>query len=198
MSQTETLVTPETRRESPLYLLWRDETLSGAIFSPRFLLANLLLALIPDGVFSRLRGAVYRFVWGIPVGKGAVIIGRIRFASPHLAARHVRIGSRAIMNVNVFIDAAAPVTIGDGVSIAHDVRLITTNHEIGCAEFRAARRVEKPVVVGAGAWVAAGAMVLPGVEIGAGAVVAAGAVVTKSVAENTLVAGVPARKVRDL
>ncbi len=46
--------------------------------------------------------------------------------------------------------------------------------------------------------VGAGAMMLPNVEIGEGAVVAAGAVVTKDVAANSLVAGVPARFVRNV
>ena len=41
-------------------------------------------------------------------------------------------------------------------------------------------------------------MILPGVTIGNNVVVAAGAVVTKDVPDNTLVGGVPARKIRDL
>ena len=46
-------------------------------------------------------------------------------------------------------------------------------------------------------WIGAAATILPGVTIGAGAVVAAGAVVTRDVAPATLVAGVPARVIRE-
>ncbi|MBC8140089.1 MAG: acyltransferase [Armatimonadetes bacterium] len=201
MIQTETLAPPPTH-PSPSPLRWwrrlHEETLGGAIFAPRPFLANVLLALLPEGTLSVLRTGVYRHVWGIRVGSGAVIMGRLAFASAHLAAQNVQIGSRAVLNARVFIDAAAPVNIGDGASIGHDALLITTDHAIGLPEFRAAERFEKPVTVGAGAWIAAGAKILPGRTVGAGAVVAAGAVVTKDVAENTLVAGVPARKVRDL
>ncbi|WP_228449232.1 LbetaH domain-containing protein [Duncaniella dubosii] len=44
----------------------------------------------------------------------------------------------------------------------------------------------------------AGAIILPGVTVGENAIVAAGAVVTKDVAENTIVAGIPAKYIRDI
>ena len=54
------------------------------------------------------------------------------------------------------------------------------------------------IVVGDGVWIGARATILPGVQIGDGAVVAAGAVVTRDVAANSLVAGVPAKTIREL
>lgn len=52
------------------------------------------------------------------------------------------------------------------------------------------------VVLGHDVWVGHGAIILPGRCIGTGAVVAAGAVVTKDVAPYTIVAGNPARPIR--
>lgn len=51
-------------------------------------------------------------------------------------------------------------------------------------------------VIGDGAWIGMRAMIMPGVTLGEGAVVASGAIVTKDVAPYTIVAGNPARPVR--
>ncbi len=49
-----------------------------------------------------------------------------------------------------------------------------------------------------GAWIGAGAILLPGVTIGEYSLVAAGAVVTKDVLPYTMVAGVPAKVIKEL
>ncbi len=49
-----------------------------------------------------------------------------------------------------------------------------------------------------GAWIGAGAILLPGVTIGEYSLVAAGAVVTKDVLPYTMVAGVPAKVTKEL
>ena len=54
------------------------------------------------------------------------------------------------------------------------------------------------MVIKDGAWLGARCTILPGVTVGEGAIVAAGAVVHRDVAPNTLVAGVPARVVKEL
>lgn len=56
----------------------------------------------------------------------------------------------------------------------------------------------KPIVVGHGVWIGAGAVILPGVTIGEHAVVGAGAIVTKDVPAGVIVAGNPARIVRSI
>jgi phosphonate metabolism protein (transferase hexapeptide repeat family) len=59
------------------------------------------------------------------------------------------------------------------------------------------RRLDKPVTIGHDVWIGHGAIILPGVTIGDGAVIGAGSVVTKDVAPYAIVAGNPARKLRD-
>ncbi len=54
-----------------------------------------------------------------------------------------------------------------------------------------------PIVIGKNVWIASSVTVVPGVTIGDGAIVAAGAV-TRDVPPNTIVAGVPARVVREI
>lgn len=88
------------------------------------------------------------------------------------------------------------ITIEDGALIGPQVKLITENH----AEDPDIRQhvYSQPIMIRQKAWLGAGATVLPGVTIGENAIVGAGSVVTKDVPDNTIVAGVPARIVRNI
>jgi len=57
---------------------------------------------------------------------------------------------------------------------------------------------ENPVILEENVLIGANAVVLEGIRVGEGAVVAAGAIVTEDVAPYTVVAGVPARKIKDI
>jgi len=57
--------------------------------------------------------------------------------------------------------------------------------------------VNRPVRIGSGSWLGAGAIVLPGANIGRNVVIAAGSVVRGTVPDHCVVAGVPARIVRE-
>ena len=91
------------------------------------------------------------------------------------------------------------IRIGNGVTISH--RCIISTHMATDAK-TALRKLypdrSAPVEIQDGAWICTGATLLPGVTIGRDALVAAGAVVTGNVAPQTLVAGVPARHVKNL
>ena len=56
----------------------------------------------------------------------------------------------------------------------------------------------KTIVIRRNAWIGAGAIILPGVTVGENAIVAAGAVVTKDVPDNVIVAGAPAKTIRNI
>ena len=56
----------------------------------------------------------------------------------------------------------------------------------------------EPVRVGDNVLIGANAVVIEGVQIGSGSVVAAGAIVTQDVPENVVVAGVPARVIKEI
>lgn len=55
-----------------------------------------------------------------------------------------------------------------------------------------------PIHIKTGAWIGAGAIILPGVTIGEYSIVAAGAVVTENVPHHTVVASVPARVIKKI
>ena len=90
------------------------------------------------------------------------------------------------------------VTIGDRVSIAPRVTLVTSSHP-NYSRIRAfAPLSQGPIVIEADAWLGSGSVILPGVRIGRGAVVGANSVVTSSVPALHVVAGQPARTIREL
>lgn len=149
--------------------------------------------LLPPLVGNRLRAVALR-LGGIQVGAGTTVGGRMTVLGP----ARLTIGRRCWINAGCQFDVSAPITIGDGVSLAHEVLMLTNSHEIGDPEARAADLVSAPIVVGDGCWLGARAIVLPGVTIGAGSIVAAGAVVIADIEPNTVVGGVPARVLRRL
>jgi acetyltransferase-like isoleucine patch superfamily enzyme len=112
-------------------------------------------------------------------------------------------GGRLRFGRNVFVNHGCTamdsggIDIGEDVMIGPNVQLISSGHPLDPAT-RRSRITSAPIRIGRGAWIAAGATVLQGVTVGEDAVVAAGAVVTRDVAPRTLVAGVPAKLVREL
>ena len=93
-----------------------------------------------------------------------------------------------------------PVTIGSHVNLAQGVVVTALNHNFNDPQLRIDEQgiSTQPVTIGDDVWIGANAVVLPGVTIGSHVVVAAGAVVTKDVPSHTLVAGVPAKVIKNI
>jgi acetyltransferase-like isoleucine patch superfamily enzyme len=109
------------------------------------------------------------------------------------AVSRVQIGARSAIGQRCYLDARAGIQIASDVSISREVCLLTAQHEPDSADFGASLA---PVQLDQRCWIAARAIVMPGVRIGEGAVVAAGSVVTKDVEPYSIVAGSPARLLR--
>jgi acetyltransferase-like isoleucine patch superfamily enzyme len=110
--------------------------------------------------------------------------------------KNTKIGKNVFINFDcVFLDLGG-ITIEDGVLIAPKVSLLSEGHGISPSERHSL--VPKPVHIKKNAWIGAGATILQGVTVGENAVVAAGAVVSRDVPDNTIVAGVPARVVKEV
>ena len=103
-----------------------------------------------------------------------------------------------LTNYNLTILDIAKVTIGDHVMIGPNVDIYTVNHPLDKEGRRHYHATALPVTIGNDVWIGGKATILPGVTIGDNVVVAAGAVETKDVPANTIVAGVPARVIKEL
>ena len=90
------------------------------------------------------------------------------------------------------------LTIGNRVSIAPRVTLVTSSHPNSSRIRPFAPVSQGPIVIEDDAWLGAGCVILPGVRIGRGAVVGANSVVAQDVLPLHVVAGQPAKTVREL
>jgi acetyltransferase-like isoleucine patch superfamily enzyme len=110
----------------------------------------------------------------------------------------VRIGAKTVMGQECTISAYQRVAVGRECVIADRVMLIDFDH--GVVEVDRPIRLQgiykRDVQVGNNCWIGYGACVLRGVTVGDNAIIGTSAVVTKSVPENAVVAGVPARVIR--
>ncbi len=110
--------------------------------------------------------------------------------------RNIRVGKNVFINSGCCFQDQGGIEIGDNALIGQQVVIATLNHDL--QPDKRGNMFPVPVKIGNNVWIGAKATILPGVTIGNGAVIAAGAVVTKDVPENTVVAGIPARIIKNI
>jgi len=112
----------------------------------------------------------------------------------------IRIGRDGLISEYTVIRGQGGVTIGDRVYTSPMTQIIAVNHVFDDPDrpFVEQGITAEGIVIEDDVWLGAGAVVTDGVRIGRGAVVAAGAVVTADVPPHTVVAGVPARVMREV
>jgi Acetyltransferase (isoleucine patch superfamily) len=104
----------------------------------------------------------------------------------------IKIGDRVLIGHNSSIFDSDTHPLNPRERHAQYVDIITTGHPTRI-DLR-----EEPVLIEDDVWIGCNVVVLKGVSIGRGAVVGAGSVVTKDVRAYVIVAGNPARIVREL
>ena len=168
---------------------WR-RALRFGVFTAAMVPYRLLLVPQLRAPFLRLLGA--------RIGRRAVLHDVRFFNLYRRGLGGLEIGEECFLGDECLLDLAEGIRLERQVTLAERVLILThtnvgyANHPLQ-AHFPA---LAAPVVVEQGSFIGAGATIMPGVRISARSFVAAGSVVTTSVAEGTLVAGVPARAVR--
>ncbi|MFC1835737.1 acyltransferase [Thermodesulfobacteriota bacterium] len=107
--------------------------------------------------------------------------------------QNLDVGDDVFMNAGVYLDSKGGITLGDYVCLTEDVKIFTHTH----SESDHAIRTYKPVVIKDFAKIYARAIILPGVTIGEQAIVAGDAMVHHDVPPNMVVAGIPAKVIRE-
>jgi putative colanic acid biosynthesis acetyltransferase WcaF len=127
--------------------------------------------------------------FGAHVGREVHIYPTARIMIPWniSIAEHSAIGDRAILY------ALGPITIGRQATISQGAHLCAGSHEYRRADMPLTK---EPITISDGAWVCADAFVGPGVKVGEFAIVGARAVAMKDIEAWAIVAGNPARAIK--
>lgn len=129
---------------------------------------------IPDRLFAKIAPSAYARSKGVKMGHGVRFYGM-----PNLSTEPWLI------------------TLGDNVHVTRGVQFLT--HDGASLILRSTTpdlEITKPIVVGSDVYIGVNSVILPGVTIGSRCIIAAGSVVSRSVPDNSVVAGVPARVIK--
>ena len=160
------------------------ETVSWLIFLlPRFRFLNFL------------KSAYLRTFFGAKIGRRVVYYPSVWI----FTGKNLVIGDDVDIAKGVLITTDGGVSIGARSLIGYGATIVSRNHVIppNRGQIFFAGHRPAPVKIAQDVWIGANSTVLPGVSIGEGAVIAAGSVVTKDVEPFKVVAGVPARVIKD-
>ena len=110
--------------------------------------------------------------------------------------RNIHIEKNVFINSGCKFQDQGGVYIGENSLIGHNVILATLNHEMD--PYHRADLHPKPIHIGKRVWIGSGSMILPGITIGDNSIVGAGSIVTKNVPPNVIVAGNPAKFIKNI
>lgn len=185
--------------------VWRGMVWAGAI-GPQDRLARryhefgagTLIAFPPGDVFGEEH---------IAIGPGSLLAPHVSLSvgmapgqplPPGTTSPVLRIGARCSIGRSSHLVAHRSLVIGDDVMTGPHCYVTDQNHVYADPDTPIGQQwpAEDPVEIGAGSWLGAGAVILPGTRVGRNTVVGAGAVVKGDYPDHAVLAGVPAKVVR--
>ena len=107
---------------------------------------------------------------GAKIGHGVTVFGGFHF---HGDPRNLEIGDNSTINAGVVLNASARLVIGAHVRLSNHVQIQTDELLPESGEIHREHRTGA-VVIGDGAWLASGSIIVPGVTVGARAIVGHG------------------------
>ncbi|WP_155973042.1 sugar O-acetyltransferase [Streptococcus ruminantium] len=111
---------------------------------------------------------------------------------------NIHVGEDFYANFNCTMLDVCPITIGKNAMIGPNCQFLTPLHPLDPIERNSGLEYGSPITIGDNFWAGGGVIVLPGVTLGDNVVVGAGSVVTKSFGDNVVLAGNPARVIKEI
>jgi len=140
---------------------------------------------------------------GVAIGKNTIVMhGAVLhvYNFRNLPHAGIKIGEDSLIGEYSIIRGQGGVTIGNRVYTSPMTQIIAVNHVFNDPHkpFVDQGITAEGIVIEDDVWLGSAAVITDGVRIGKGAVVAAGAVVTRDVPPHTIVAGVPAKPIKQI
>lgn len=134
----------------------------------------------------------------LKIGDNSIIDDSVRFVLTKPNPQVV-IGNQVALSYGCIVAAKSTITIGDysRIGVGVIIRDNTHDYKKGTLLLQSDATI-KPITIGSNVWICDRAFIFPGVTIGDNAVVAVNSVVTKDVPAGTLVAGQPARVIKEI
>jgi len=147
-----------------------------------------LFGLVPAFAAARSRAAALRAT-GLRLGRTSLFWDIPLFTGSGDPIEKLTIGDYCGFNCGCFFELDDRITIGDHVSVGHDVMFLTRTYATTDPHRRGTPSGSAPIEIGDGAWIGARCTLLPGTSVGAGSVIGAAAVIEGSIPPNVLVTG---------
>ncbi|MEL7001348.1 MAG: acyltransferase [Bacteroidota bacterium] len=146
------------------------------------------------GVYFDKNVEILRYPQNVSIADNVVVKEGARICACNESAT-ISIGVNSTVGYQTFIFASEKIEIGNNCLIAPFVYLVDSDHQIEKGiNINSQPNQTSPISIGNDVWIGTGAKILKGVTIGDGAVIAAGALVKDDVASNTIVGGIPSKK----
>jgi len=174
------------------------------IYRNQQLYRRIVLSVFGSKLFSfpilfKLRIKAYQKSFNI--GKHPTIENDVWIQRTHGLKGSILIGDRVLLARHAAIDYSGKVILENDVWISEGVQIHSHIHKLDNNRLKRKKGniVPTKVMLKNRCWIGAGAIILPQVEeIGENSIISAGSIVTKSVPSNVIVAGNPARVIREL
>jgi len=127
-------------------------------------------------------------------GSNLLIYGCANIKNP----QNITLGDNCSINDNVYLNGLTKIDIGNNVAISASAMIISTGLNVDEFILSIKSHNGKGIKIGNNVQVGAGAIILDGVTIGNNVIVGANSLVAKNISSNLIVAGVPAKIIREL
>ena len=173
------------------------------------------ILIVKSYIFWKIFNYLKLLIIGVKLGKGIIFEGIVRVSGGKRVTigdnakigrgvvldagknGKIEIGCNTYVGMNTIIIANSEVKIGSNCLISPFCYIIDTNHGTALGESICNQSyISLPVIIGDDVWLGTHCVILKGVKLGDGVVIGAGGIANKSISENMVAVGVPARPIK--